>query len=253
MKLSSQRGVALVVTLILLSVITIIAVAFLAVSRRERASVTGSADLVTAEQAAGGALERCRAQILASTIAHTNPLAQELTVSRNFINPGGYRRLGNVDPTNVNYVEANGQPLGNADEMARHAANLLYDPRAPVFIATNRSPGNTDPLEFRFYVDLNRNGRFDTNGVLEVLDDNRRPIIAGNMPLTNFFVGDPEWIGVLERPNQPALPHQPIHRPLRLHHPAGRPDAGFELHPQSEHWFRHEWQSLRQLPQWLLA
>ena len=40
MKGKQQQGVALVITLILLTVITVIAVAFLAVTHRERASVT---------------------------------------------------------------------------------------------------------------------------------------------------------------------------------------------------------------------
>jgi len=51
----SQRGVALVITLIMLSVITVVAVAFLAISRRERATVTQKANSVDAELAADSA------------------------------------------------------------------------------------------------------------------------------------------------------------------------------------------------------
>src|SRR5262249_22689502 len=151
---------------------------FLAVSRRRRSSVTQYGDIMTAEQAADNALERCRALLLASTIATTNPLAIDLAVSRNFINPAGYRPLSNTfDPTNVNYVYANGAALNNADDMIRNTANLVYDPRPPVFVPINR----TDPADFRFYVDLNRNGRFDTNGYLIELDDNLQPVHIGNL------------------------------------------------------------------------
>ena len=41
--------------------------------------------------------------------------------------------------------------------------NLLYLPRAPVFITTNRNQPNP---EFRFYLDENGNGMFDTNGTV---------------------------------------------------------------------------------------
>ena len=40
MKSSSQRGVALVITLIMLSIITFLAVAFLSTTRRDRLSVS---------------------------------------------------------------------------------------------------------------------------------------------------------------------------------------------------------------------
>jgi len=69
-------------------------------------------------------------------------------------------------------------------------------------VNTNRLyPGSND---FRYYVDLNRNGRFDTNGWLPELDDFLRPMtVLSNgvqvIPL-KFFVGDPEWVGVLEKP-----------------------------------------------------
>src|SRR6185312_6275218 len=73
--------------------------------------------------------------------------------------------------------------------------------------------------DFRFYLDLNRNGRFDRNGDAPViLTDNagkaryvttngtlvstNLPIPANTYLLTNYFVGDPEWIGVLARPQE---------------------------------------------------
>ena len=61
---------------------------------------------------------------------------------------------------------------------------------------------NTGLNDFRFYLDLNRNGRFETNGYIAEFDS------AG---FTNgaygFYTGDPEWVGVLERPDQPHGPN----------------------------------------------
>ena len=85
-----------------------------------------------------------------------------------------------------------GNPLTPA-EFLENLTNLYYSPRAPVFIVTNSVTGATD---FRFYLDLNRNGKFDTNGFVAEVDN------TGKATGNNFFeVGDPEWIGVLERPD----------------------------------------------------
>jgi len=51
----------------------------------------------------------------------------------------------------------------NLNQQLQNLANLLYDPRPPVFI-TNRLFANSN--EFRFYLDLNRNGAFDPRGLL---------------------------------------------------------------------------------------
>ena len=53
MNRKSQRGVALVLTLIMLAMVTVMAVLFLGTSRRERASVTVNANLTDAKLAAG--------------------------------------------------------------------------------------------------------------------------------------------------------------------------------------------------------
>src|SRR5258708_17873562 len=116
MKRPSQRGVALVITLIMLSVITVIAVAFLAISRRERATVTQKANSVDAELAANSARERAIAQILASIAATTNMLAGDLAVSRNFINPNGFviqnpQNTKPPDPYGVSYVYPDRTPI----------------------------------------------------------------------------------------------------------------------------------------------
>ncbi len=46
-------------------------------------------------------------------------------------------------------------------------------------------------------LDLNRNGRFDTNGPGVWLDSFGN-VIENNHP----FLGDPEWIGILDKPDQ---------------------------------------------------
>ena len=61
---SNQRGIALVVTLILLSVVTFLAVAFLFLSRRERGAVTTQLDMTTARLAAEAATERAKIEVI---------------------------------------------------------------------------------------------------------------------------------------------------------------------------------------------
>ena len=179
----SRSGIALVITLILLSVTLVMAVAFLAIARRERNSVTTTTDTATARLATDSALAAAQAQIVANILATTNLGAYNysLLVSTNYVNSAGYF-VGNNYPTNVNYDFRNvdGQPL-NAGDLINNIANLYLSPRAPVFVY-NRNTGSND---FRFYLDLNRNGSFETN----------------NPPYTT--AGDPEWIGVLEHPDQP--------------------------------------------------
>ena len=104
---------------------------------------------------------RAEGQLAAPIVATTNMLSGDLVVSRSFINPLGFQP-GISSPTNVSYVYGNGQPLNPADFL-QNLTNLLIDPRVPVFIRTNRPPA-APVSEFRFYIDLNRNGRFDTNG-----------------------------------------------------------------------------------------
>ena len=58
MKRPSQRGVALVITLLMLSVVTLTAVAFLALSRRDRASVTQAINATDAREMTDAAAER---------------------------------------------------------------------------------------------------------------------------------------------------------------------------------------------------
>ncbi|PYM11985.1 MAG: hypothetical protein DME18_12525 [Verrucomicrobia bacterium] len=167
MNRKSQRGVALVLTLIMLAMVTVMAVLFLGTSRRERASVTVNANLTDAKLAAGTGQTRALSEVIARIAAQTNLFAYDFLVSTNFIAPEGFQS-GNTSWTNVSYTYANGQPL-NANDFRQNLLNLYYDPRPPVFVVTNSNGSN----EFRFYLDLNRNGRFDTNGVQRVFDDCR--------------------------------------------------------------------------------
>jgi hypothetical protein len=206
----SERGIALIITLILLSVTLVMAIAFLAISNRERGSVTTSTDAVTAKLAAEAALANAQAQIIASIYATTNPFSAGLVVSTNFQNAYGF--VPNIsDPTNVNYDYLSGGGALSAVDFEQNVANLLYLPRAPVFVVTNQQTGQS---EFRYYLDLNRNGQFEGNGPQPVIglsggylhpngSENNNPVNA----VTNFQTGDPEWIGVLERPDVPHGPN----------------------------------------------
>ena len=204
---ASQRGIALVLTLILLSVITFMAITFLAVSHREKDSVTTVTDTATARLAADAALAHAEAQAIANILATTNPYAFGLTVSTNYINGAGFQS-GVVSPTNVNYSYANGTALSTPDLLI-NIGNLFYLPRAPVF--TTNAGGAS------YYLDLNRNTNFDANGNVPEIGRNGGYIHPNGSEdlnpanvVTNFHVGDPEWIGVLERPDQPHGPNNPF-------------------------------------------
>ena len=127
-----QRGVALVITLILLSIITFLSVTFLMVSRRERGAVTQSGSLTIAEAGATTARERAISEIVSRMMSETNLQAMYLVISTN------------IDiQTNV----------------AANTAwtNLFLDPRPPVFITR----GNPATTTFPFYLDLNRNSQYE--------------------------------------------------------------------------------------------
>ena len=86
----SERGVALVITLLLLSVITFMAVTFLVVSHSQHGSVGTETDQTIARLAADTARERAIAQLLAPMMAWTNEFNYGLLVSTNYINPAGF-------------------------------------------------------------------------------------------------------------------------------------------------------------------
>lgn len=189
----NQRGIALITTLIMLSVVTVMAVAFLAVSRRERAAVTTSSDRLDAKGMAEAGYQRAEAEIVSRVLATTNILAYDLLVSTNYLSPFGYIP-DNTNVANVSYVYPDGRPV-QGDDLLGLYRNLQVDPRVPVYIVTNLATGAED---FRYFLDFNRNGLFETNGFQAELDQAGR-----RLGFTNFHVGDPEWIGVLRRPDMP--------------------------------------------------
>ena len=204
MKAQSQRGVALVITLIMLAVVTFMAITFLGVARRERASVSVTEETTTARLMSEAALARARSETVARMFAGTNLLSYDLAVSTNFINPQGFDPAqipGAWNPTNVNYdYRRSGAPLSQADRL-QVIANLQLDSRPPVFVTLNSA--QTPSLDFRFYLDLNRNGIFDPSSIQPVLD------ARGRVLGTNFVIGDPQWIGVLQHPD---VPHSATNR-----------------------------------------
>ncbi len=191
----------MIITLILLGVVTFMAIAFLALSRRERGAVATVTDTTSARLAADAALANAEGQIVANALAATNPFNFGLLVSTNYINPNGFQ-TGIANPTNVNYTYPGGAPVAGNDFL-QLLANLYYSPRPPVFIP---NPTNSSlPPDFRYYLDLNRNGRYDTNGWVTNLDNNLQ-----GLGTAGIQVGDPEWIGVLQRPDQPYGPNNPF-------------------------------------------
>ncbi|MDB6018822.1 MAG: hypothetical protein JWR19_3311 [Pedosphaera sp.] len=192
MKSKSQQGVALVITLILLSVITFMAVTFLVVSRHERERVTTQSSQSDAVNAANAATEQAIARILSSMLARTNGLDFDLLVSTNFVSPAGFTTTqpDRTSITNVNYNYNSGAFI-TGDDFLQNLNNQELLPRPPVFIVKNKSQLVPD---FRYYLDLNRNGIYDTNGFGYWYDD------KGNLTTNiNYFVGDPEWVGILDK------------------------------------------------------
>lgn len=212
----SHQGIALVITLLMLAVVTITAVAFLAVSRRERASVSSASEQARARMVAEIALQHAEGKIVSRIAALTNRVAYGgYFVSTNFFNPyftlagnfsyldfPDYRRLTNVGfYKDTNNTRFDLSKVSDRELYARVLGNLYYDPRPPVFISTNRDPEK--PLDFRYYLDLNRNGQFETNGLIGEQDKNARPVLVNGKQQRRFYWGDPEYIGVLESPDVP--------------------------------------------------
>jgi hypothetical protein len=206
-KKSRERAIALVITLLMLAVITFLAIAFLAMTTRDKGAVNASLDANTARSMSDAALARAQAGIIAQMMSVTDVLSYDYTASHNFINPNGFNTTeGTNDPNNVNYdwfLTNNGSLNPN---WAQNIANLFYDPRPPVFVVTNANGNPAPPSDFRYWVDINRNGRFESNGMVQMLDDTGT-FIPG---LSNFYNGEPEWIGVLKYPETNHSPTNPF-------------------------------------------
>jgi hypothetical protein len=194
-----RRAVALVITLLMLSVITFLAIAFLAMTSRNKAAVTATQDLAQAKAMSEAALARAQADIIAQMMSTTDILNYGYLTTHNYINPGGFVSglPGGTNFNNVNYDHLVGGPTNFSEasdpgDWAQNIANLWWDPRPPVFVTTNAS-GATD---FRFWVDLNRNGFFEPTGLVQNNDINSNAI-PGSL---TYYNGEPEWIGVLKYP-----------------------------------------------------
>lgn len=228
----AQSGIALILTLILLSVITFLTLAFLALSRREKIASTVAIDQTRAIQAAQAAAARAQAQIISQILATTNAWNYGLMVSTNYINPDGFNPALGAHPTNVSYAYANGLPLNPADH-AQNIANLFYDPRPPVFVETF---GGTN-LDFRYYLDLNRNFRYDTNGLITLIGPDGQPLRdLNNQPIQGFAVGDPEFIGLTQNLGERHSPsNQFLQRFAFIVLPAGKTIDLNTAHNQARH------------------
>ena len=214
-----EQGIALVITLIMLAVTLVMAVAFLALARRERGRLTTVTDTTTAQLAADSGVANAEAQIAANMLYGTlngsssNAFNLHLLVSTNYINPAGFDpapNFGSPNPTNVNYDHLlNSSTLLSADQRNQNIANLFFLPRPPVAILTNQA------FDFRFYLDLNENAKYDQYGSVPQIgpaggflhpdgteDNNPVNVVTNLVP-----GGDPEWVGVLEHPDQPHGPN----------------------------------------------
>lgn len=226
----SQRGVALVVTLILLAVITTLAIAFLGITQRETVSVDSMGRTTDAEMAADSALERAKAEILA-----VYPFRNQGAANGSFtMGPDMFVSAccHNFDTNKIGDTPTAQQviPYDRLDTQQR--ITNRYDSAPPVFVNTNKPGVAVDaqhPLDDRFYVDLNRNSMFeDTGHVPDTTDNSAGPgrfqyaVQAGNI-VTNWRVGDPQWVGVLRNPRQSHGPNNPyIARQAFMVLPAGR-------------------------------
>jgi len=197
-RFGSRSGVALVVTLILLAVITFMAIAFLVISHREQSSVVTATDQATAKNAADSAIEHALADLAIGMVTTTNAYGTPMVVSTNYQNSYGFFP-GNSSPTNVSYDSlATGGTNFTAAQEEQNIANLLYNPRPPVYI-TNRA---LRTLDFRYYLDLNRNGRFEATGIIPEVG----PTGITNPANLLQVQGDPQWVGVLQYPDRPHSP-----------------------------------------------
>ncbi|HKX61482.1 MAG TPA: hypothetical protein VJS65_06555, partial [Verrucomicrobiae bacterium] len=179
----TQAGVALVVTLILLAVITTLAIAFIALTHRETAAGVAAGATTHAELAAEAAVERALAEIKTRFIVE------------------------NQGDDNGNQIIGPGYMVSVAGDQDRlNSAGAYRDPSPPVFVNTN--PTGNSPLDDRFFLDLNRNRYFDETGLRPVTTDipdatgRYQPDIdpATGLIATNWVVGDPMWIGLTQSP-----------------------------------------------------
>jgi hypothetical protein len=248
---SRQSGVALVVTIIMISVITFLTIAFLALSGREKGATKTATDQVNARLAADQAMERAKVELLAGILASRNPNNFDFLVSTNFINWSGFDP-GAFDPrTNVNFEYLQSGAALNAAQYRENLVNLFYDPRPPVFI-TNRAAANSH--EFRYWLDLNRNGQHDRSGWWPVTNGLGQVVYQPGtnfLFLSNYVSGDPEWIGGLNRPDRSHGPENrfvnrfayaavPVGKTLNINYIFNQSLAGASMAANGQDYFRNQ-------------
>lgn len=189
---SSERGVALIITLIFLAIITFMAVTFLVLSRHASEAVTTVTQQAISQQAAQSAVEQAEANIVATMTARGEGFDFGPVISQTYQSATGFTNNVALNPANVSYFDTAGNLLDyRSTAYLQMLNNLLVKPRPPVVIATNAN----FPPDFRFYLDLNQNGLFDPSEPITV--ENQFKQFEPNA------AGDPEWIGILEHPDQP--------------------------------------------------
>ena len=185
-----QSGVALVATLIMLSLVTFMVVAFLGVARRERRAIESITSQNEARNAMEAAFARAQGDLLARLLSSGDKWNYWLTVPTNYQNYA-YAVNGSFSLTNVNHTNALAQGV---NAWLTNLGNLQYDARVPVFSSfynnsTPFEPTANEAYQGRYYLDFNRNRMFDYTD--------------------RQVAGDPHWIGLLEYPN---VPHGPTNR-----------------------------------------
>ncbi|HMJ90977.1 MAG TPA: hypothetical protein VK530_14235, partial [Candidatus Acidoferrum sp.] len=161
----------------MLAIITVVAVIFLGIARRNRAGVSMQQEQTVAEYAAEAAFQRAKGDVVAQIMSSKQLLGYDLVVSR------GY------DLWDTNLVPS--RPLRDP----------YGDSNGPVVVNTNYAgaSGGPDP---RPHLDLNRNGEIETTFLIT----NRFTNAAGVFTNTVTISGDPEWIFLLDRPERPYGP-----------------------------------------------
>ncbi len=204
-----EEGIALITTLIMLSLVTFLSVAFLTLTRQERQTVTVLSDIVTAEEMERTAMDRAVGEVMTRMLMTNGPNSRQVydfMVSTNYERNGGFLS-GVASLANVKYSDNNGDPLNPGDQR-RNIGNLYFDPRVPVYRDVNHD-GRIDPREdgqeFIYYIDFNRNGQFEPSGWVPNTNNLGQPLT----PSPVHRMGDPQWIGVLDRPD---LWHQGTNR-----------------------------------------
>jgi hypothetical protein len=192
---ATRRGVALVITLILLAVISTLAIAFLGLTQRETSSVDSMGRTTDSEVAADSALERAKAEITA-----VYPIRNQ-DVAANGPNILGPDMTVSVCCQNYDASTRQTVPYDRLLNPLQRLTNR-YDSAPPVFVQTNPVVNAANPLDDRFFVDLNRNGFFEDTGKIPDLEPG-----PGGIIVTNWRVGDPQWIGVLQNPRRAHGPN----------------------------------------------